>query len=282
MPERGPERVNFNFLAKCNMSCPYCYCPFDGEEGDVGLWKKIVDRIVSWGCFSITFGGGDPFLYSEFSELLTHANKRRGLLKFIQVDTNGIGVRAHHYPSIKENVDLLGLPLDGSDNATHGLMRSNLKHFDKVINLLTELSRMSVPIKINTVVSRRNVDDLGDLLELLSHFQIRIWSLYEFWPLGLYGSVHKEEYAVPHELFLERAQWIRETCEFAQVEIGSIDKRSRAYFFVSQTGRAYAIKSSNVEEYVELGSVFDDEVIDRWDLQADRSQMLDRVVNRII
>ena len=30
---RSLERVNFNFTAKCNMACRFCYVPFDGEEG---------------------------------------------------------------------------------------------------------------------------------------------------------------------------------------------------------------------------------------------------------
>lgn len=83
-------RVSFNFLAKCNMQCEYCYIPFGGTETDPALWLAIVDRLHSVGVRSVTFGGGDPFKYRGFRELLTQS---RSLFEFIQVDTNGYGLR---------------------------------------------------------------------------------------------------------------------------------------------------------------------------------------------
>lgn len=260
---RPPARVCFNFLAKCNMVCPYCYCPFDANEAGIDTWKRIIDHIARWGTKSITFGGGDPFLYDDFPELLSYT-AQSGRISIIQVDTNGICLAKGDYPLIKATVDLLGIPLDGSNSEIHRSMRLHASHFDIVHRLLGDLTEAGVSIKINTVVSKKNIDDLENLAEVLSLFQIKIWSLYEFWALGPWGLEHAAEHSLSSEYFLEKAEYIRDKCRFARVEIGSVEDRRRAYFFVSHAGRVYTIDRVDPCKYVELGSIFDEGVLEAW------------------
>src|SRR5688572_4874076 len=108
----APFRVVFNFLERCNMQCPFCYLPFDGERSSLADWKNIVDRLHAWNVSSITFGGGDPLRYREFPELLSYAAHLESRARFIQLDTNAILLRSEHYSLLEQTVDLLGLPLD--------------------------------------------------------------------------------------------------------------------------------------------------------------------------
>ena len=60
---RSLERVNFNFAAKCNMACRFCYVPFDGEEGSEVEAFAVVDELLARDVKSITFAGGDPLMF---------------------------------------------------------------------------------------------------------------------------------------------------------------------------------------------------------------------------
>lgn len=281
MPFRPPSRINFNFLAKCNMTCPYCYLPFDGTETNLGLWKKIIDRVIKWESQSITFGGGDPFIYPEFQELLLYTRQNHKSVKLIQVDTNGIRLRNEHYQLLRENSDLVGLPLDGSNSQIHQLMRQHSNHFKIVIHLLDELTKNGIAIKVNTVVSKINIDDLERISELLRNFPIKSWSLYEFWALGPSGVEHADKYTLPHDIFMEKASYIQKIHYSSHVDIDTVDKRHHVYFFVSQTGRAYTIDHKNPYMYIELGSIFDNAVLQKWDAHADQRKMLARIESRI-
>jgi len=68
---RSLERVNFNFTAKCNMACRFCYVPFDGEEGSEVEAFAVVDELLARDVKSITFAGGDPLMYPYLQTLIS-------------------------------------------------------------------------------------------------------------------------------------------------------------------------------------------------------------------
>jgi len=73
------EVVHLEISNRCNISCPYCYVGAKaGRELSTGQWKRILDDLVSYGVFQVTFGGGEPTLRDDLKELALHA-RRRGL-----------------------------------------------------------------------------------------------------------------------------------------------------------------------------------------------------------
>lgn len=264
-----PSRIIFNFLEKCNMNCPFCYCHFDGIRTDFRTWKSIVDHTHDWGIESITFGGGDPFLYPDFPKLLRHTSEKFEKRIFIQVDTNGLSLNREHFPVVVDTVSLLGLPLEGSMPEINQSVRKHSRHFQIVLRLLKVLRDIDINVKINTLVCQKNISDLDNIGILIAKFHVKIWSLYEFWPLGERALNNRDDYEIGHDLFLKKAESLRKKYKGISVEIGSIDERKDAYFFVSQTGRAYAVRSDDPTQYIALGSIFDRGVLTKWNKHSD-------------
>ena len=274
-----PTRVIFNFLTQCNMDCKFCYLDFGEPKTSLAQWIRIVDHLAGLGSTSLTFAGGDPFIYPDFPRLLRHA-KNSNCFSFIQVDSNGICINSTHYQLLQENCDLLGLSLDGSNNAINTVMRGNGKHYDKVCLLLRELGRSGMKLKVNTVVCRKNLDDLESMAKMLKEFDVKIWSLYEFWSLGSAVS-HATEYAISQSEFIGVAERLSKLAPFLKVEFGSVDIRKPSYFFVSHAGRVYTINREDAGKYVTLGNIFEADIVQRWNAQADRAQTEYRLMNRI-
>src|SRR5262245_189437 len=85
-----PSRVIFNFVARCNMACTFCYVPFDDRRANYTKAVKVLERVLAWRVSALVIGGGDPLIYDYTPDLLAIARKRQPEL-FVQLDTNALG-----------------------------------------------------------------------------------------------------------------------------------------------------------------------------------------------
>lgn len=283
MAIQPPSRVNFVFSGPCNMSCSFCFSPFKGFDNknptSLASWKLIIDRLKAWNVKNITFSGGDPFASVDFPLLLSYT---LGLFRreiFLQIDTNGIGINSNHYSALSE-VGLVGLPLDGGNSEVHSRVRKD-GHFETIMQLLPDFARHQIPLKINTLVCSKNIKDLTQIGLLLSSFPIKRWSLYEFWPLGPVGLTNQFEFAIPHSLYQSEVEKVQAEFPKLHVEMGSIESRSQAYFFVNDEGLAFTVNKLNCSEYIFLGSIFGDSIIELWAEHGNPSLVQKRFEYRI-
>jgi MoaA/NifB/PqqE/SkfB family radical SAM enzyme len=254
------DRVIFNFLDRCNMTCKYCYCPFLRQSVDPKLCHRIVAHCLHLGARVITFGGGDPFMYRFIHDLVKQA--RDGGV-FVHVDTNALSMRKADHDAIRRHVGLVGLPLDGPDAQSHGRMRGSARHFDIVLGHLDRLCDMGVRVKVNTVASKLNIDCLVALAELLRNRALFRWSIYQFWPFDEITQANNE-YGLPRERFDEELKRINSLGLPFPVEAGPVSERAGTYFFVTHTGLVYSNSAEQESQYQFLGSIFDDNTIDAW------------------
>jgi MoaA/NifB/PqqE/SkfB family radical SAM enzyme len=273
-----PARVIFTFLAACNMKCRFCYLNFGEPKSDLREWKRIVERIAEFGTESITFGGGDPFMYREFPRLLIEA-KNLGF-SFIQVDSNGLALRPEHSEILRENCHLMGLPLDGSTSSLNDAIRGQKGHYEKVLSSLKELAEEKIPLKLNTVVCRQNVKDLANMAGLLGPFPLSVWSLYEFWSIGPSTEV-ANDFGVTNEEFQEATRSLQRFVPHIPLETGAVETRRRCYFFVTHTGRAYTIDPADSSKYLTFGSIFDDAITEKWQSLAEPGLTANRIAARM-
>lgn len=276
----APSRVCFNFLEKCNMSCPFCYCEFNGQESNLKIWKSIIAQTNRWKVESITFGAGDPFIYNDFIKLLNYTYKIFEKNIFIQVDSNGLCIKQKYLPTILKTISLLGLPLEGSSPKVHGLMRGDYSHFYVILNLLELFKNQNMNLKINTVVCQQNINDLENIGHLITRYSIKLWSLYEFWALGTRGYKNKNIYEIEHEVFMKKTKSLKEKLNDINIEIGTISSRFDSYFFISQTGLVYTINNENPNQYIELGEIFDSNVLLKWREHSDFRKNRMRYISR--
>lgn len=271
-----PSRIIFNFTEKCNLNCRFCYVPFDGTTGNLEVWEGIVQRCKEWHPKLITFGGGDPFLYQDFRQLVT---KVADSSIFIHVDTNALALHPNDVPLIKQYINQIGLPLDGNQTH-HTIMRGNPKHFANVIKWLARLSDQHIQIKINTVVTRLNGSSLDSLARLLSNFPIRQWCLYQFWPLAQ-GNYYQQNYNLSEEEFYQTALPIKEQYSFTNIDVSSINSRAHSHFFVTHSGLVYSERKNNHYDYAVLGTIFDKDILEKWRIHTNQQLIEQRTRLRL-
>lgn len=163
---------------KCNYRCKMCNMPQKEQElkrrGCVELTtlelKRLIKGFSDLGIAGLGFTGGEPLLRSDIFELLSYS---KGLGLITHLNTNGYFLNEENARRlIDSGVDSVNISLDGASCVTHDSIRGYKGAFDKVIsaarciNAARKERGSPVRLKVVTVVSKSNVDEIEDLLKL--------------------------------------------------------------------------------------------------------------------
>lgn len=244
------------------MKCEWCYVPFGPPAVREAVVVSVVRRISHLGFTHLTIGGGDPFQYRHLGSTLQLA-KSLGFL--VHVDTNGIALRDSEQTLaiLRCNVDLLGLPLDGSCPEIHDEMRLSPGHFDKVALQLQWLSKF-LRIKINTIVTAANLDDLPSLARLVTTLKPSRWSIYQYWPLGPAAKAQLT-HSVSDVDFMNATEQVRLAFPHinTSIEITPRESRRDTYPIIHHDGEVFIHTPRPENKFLSLGSIFNDETFER-------------------
>jgi MoaA/NifB/PqqE/SkfB family radical SAM enzyme len=247
-------RFAFNFRNKCNINCRYCYIPFIDENcGTLELWKRIVDEMQKYNPSLITFGGGDPFNYTDFRQLLIYCDNVLDKNIKIHVDTNGIGIKHKDYNVINNCVDVIGFPIDGTEDI-HSLIRKNSIQYNLILKHLSALRTSTTLKKINTVLMSENINDVHNLVPLIQKYDIARWYIYQYWH---FRGINPNLPLLDKTIVEAKINLIRKQVGNKLI-YSDIDSRKDSYVFVSSIGHIYTIINRN--KYIELGTIFDDDL----------------------
>lgn len=258
-PEQQISEVNFNFTYKCNMACPFCYVPFNKQKTDDQFILKIFDRLIEIFPKRIVIGGGDPFMFDGLTQAV-ESLRQKGIS--VHIDSNLKRASEKIVTDLALLGPTLGFPIDGGAAAIHDAIRAEPGHFYTILERLEMMRAIGLEMKANTVVCRRNIESLRALASLLEGRGVAKWSLYQFWPMAS-GLKNYENYAVNLSEFEVAVDQIKAVTSL-KIGGGSIDQRKSKYLFVRSDGGCYTVNPNDNSQYVELGSVFDQQTLKTW------------------
>lgn len=171
--------INKNFPAlrivltsQCNLNCEYC--PPKGENfinvGKSLETQKLIDILKIFyeiGFRQFGFTGGEPLLKKELPIILKECSKFNE--KYLKLYTNGILLKKNI--NIVAGFDLVKLSLDSIDYEKYKELtgKDNLQDVLKAIELA---GKNKIKIRINTVLTKKNLDDIFDLINFCKHKKI--------------------------------------------------------------------------------------------------------------
>jgi len=189
--------IVFNITPRCNLDCAFCFGPRLGEkEPTEEEAKTIIKKAATGGVEKIVFTGGEPLLRDDIFILIKQA-KKLGLITALH--TNGLLFSKDILDKLRGHLDQINLPLDGHDEPTNDLRRTE-GHFQKVIEALKLLNREEIKVVVSSVITLQNKEDLvkvgGTLRTLVTKNQARIdlWRVFQFNPQGKAAKVKRELY----------------------------------------------------------------------------------------
>lgn len=177
--------VNYHLWKACNFNCKFCFGSFNDVRNNSlpkNEAKLLMKNIVNFGFEKITFSGGEPTLCPFLPELLKIA-KKGGMTTMIV--TNGTRISNNWLNKNYKYIDWIALSIDSILKETNYLSgRSNKNNVfgkEDYFALISTIKKFNIKLKINTVVSKFNVDE--DLNSFINYVNPERWKVMQALPI---------------------------------------------------------------------------------------------------
>jgi len=174
--------VNLHLLEKCNYRCVHCFSLFNSPEIlSLSDWMKIVDNILS--CSSVkrlNLAGGEPLLLPWIYELAGYIHQ-----KGVEVSIITNGSLLNEKMLQRTVFSMVGISIDSFNEETllkigrctdNGLVLSNKQYY----LLCTLIKENGIDLKINTVVTKLNLEDDFSILKKIKPKRWKILRMQKF------------------------------------------------------------------------------------------------------
>lgn len=165
----APITVTWEVTNRCNLRCTHCLSasgPDALTDTDLSLAeaKAVVDQLAAAKVFQIHFGGGEPFMYPGFMDLLRYAQSKG--LCCLCISTNGSTLT----PARIAELEALGgvylqISLDGATEEACDAVRG-AGAWRRAVEALERLQGTTIVRTVNFVYTRGAAQELDTMLAL--------------------------------------------------------------------------------------------------------------------
>jgi pyrroloquinoline quinone biosynthesis protein E len=164
---------------RCPLGCPYCSNPLAldprADELDAQTWARVFKEAAGLGVLQVHLSGGEPGARRDLSEI-TAAAHTAGL--YTNLITSAVGITTETLRKLGES---------GLDHVQISIQDSDPASADRIAATTAEVVRLKIPLTVNAVMHRANIDRLEDMVALalslgasrveIAHAQYYGWAL---------------------------------------------------------------------------------------------------------
>ena len=165
MSER-PYTLVAELTYRCPLGCVYCSNPIDarrhGDELETVEWRRVLGEAEALGVVQVHFTGGEPLVRGDLEDLVRAA---RGADLYTNLVTSGIPLdRPRLDALVAAGLDHIQLSFQGrTEEATRVWARH--PGFSKKLEVARWVKEAGLPLTVNVVVHRGNLDDADAIVE---------------------------------------------------------------------------------------------------------------------
>lgn len=265
--------INFHLTNSCNYNCAYCFGKFpDKKELSLKQACDVIDNVARY--FSqcgitdwrINLAGGEPLLYPHLEELIDYINAY-GIK--VSVITNGSLLTEDIIKGWKDRVYCIGLSVDTALTETNAAIGRHCKNktilLKQLIRLTQAIHRNGIKLKINTVVSKLNVNEnMTELYKRLKPDRLKLLQM----EIVDGVNARAKDLAISKKAFDEFCKKHKNCCLDTVCEYS--DDMENSYLMINPQGE-FQINSDG--EYKILGDCLNEEfteIINRAPISADK------------
>lgn len=164
----NPLSLCWQVTKRCNYNCPFC---LSGEQDlfELSLCriKSIIDILSDANLVRIDFTGGEPFIRTDFCEILTYASEK-GIETL--VTSNGSVWSEKITRTLLDTNTLLLISLDG-DEEIHDKSRGK-GAYKKAVETIKKYRDAGVPLRINYLIRKDNLDKIDYIYQLVKDLKV--------------------------------------------------------------------------------------------------------------
>ena len=195
LPARGEREIAapLGLLAelthRCPLGCPYCSNPLaldaPKDELDAANWARVFREAAGLGILQVHLSGGEPASRRDLVEIVASAHAA-GL--YSNLITSGVGLSDARLRELAGNgLDHVQVSIQDSEPDSADRIAGYDGAFARKQAVAAETARLGLPLTVNVVVHRLNIERVGDMVALalslgaqrveIAHVQYYGWAL---------------------------------------------------------------------------------------------------------
>ncbi len=173
---------------RCPLGCPYCSNPIAldprGDELDTATWTRVFAEAAALGVLQVHLSGGEPGARRDLVAIMTAA-RAAGL--YTNLITSAVGITAETLRKLAAGLDHVQISIQDSERASADHIAGYEGAFARKRALAAEVVRLKIPLTVNAVMHRANIDRIGAMVDLalalgasrveIAHVQYYGWAL---------------------------------------------------------------------------------------------------------
>lgn len=188
---QSPLLVIWEASQACDLACVHCRASAQPlrhpDELTTTEGYRLLDEIRRFGSPLMVFTGGDPLKRPDLFELMQYSASL-GLRTNISPSATPL-LTAKVIEQFREcGAARMAISLDGHDAASHDEFRGVPGTFGRAMSALYYAQRIGLETQLQTTVTRRNMNHLGQIAQLVDDVGGRMWSLFFLITTGRAGA----------------------------------------------------------------------------------------------
>ena len=189
--QRAPRPLGLlaELTHRCPLGCPYCSNPIAldprGDELDTATWARVFAEAAALGVLQVHLSGGEPGARRDLLAIMTAA-RTAGL--YTNLITSAVGITAEMLRKLGDaGLDHVQISIQDSERASADHIAGYKGAFARKQALAAEVVRLKIPLTVNAVMHRANIDRIGAMVDLalalgasrveIAHVQYYGWAL---------------------------------------------------------------------------------------------------------
>ena len=167
-PVPAPQVLLAEVTHRCPLQCVYCSNPTElikkTEEISTDTWEKVFTEAADLGVLQVSISGGEPAARRDLTSLIKAA---RDADLYVNLITSGIGFKQSRLEEVIEaGCEHIQLSLQDVDSEGAELISNLKKGLERKLEFASWVRTHSVPLTINAVMHRLNLDRLPQTIEM--------------------------------------------------------------------------------------------------------------------
>ncbi len=164
----APQVLLAEVTHRCPLQCPYCSNPTELIKKDVEIstsdWARVFKEAADLGVLQVSISGGEPAARRDLTKLIQSA---RDSDLYVNLITSGIGLTKDRLNELVDaGCDHIQLSLQDVDSSGAKLISNMDKSLERKLEFASWVTDLSVPLTINAVMHKLNLDRLPETIEL--------------------------------------------------------------------------------------------------------------------
>ncbi len=185
--DRNPFIVIWEITRACALACRHCRAEAkvkrDPMELNAEEARLLIDQVARIQPQIFILTGGDPMMRSDLLQLVEYA-AGKGLRVAISPSATPRWLNADLPALHSAGVSRISLSIDGAKESTHDLFRGIPGTWGRTMQGIDAAKKAGLSIQINTTITRQNLQEIPEFIELLNEIEPAMWSLFQLVPTG--------------------------------------------------------------------------------------------------